>query len=90
MLRCLCSDLAQLCCSPFLSREAANDSSTFPPFGLLTLLSFCTFTQSPLSYLAEAAPSLNTFKQQEDLHPVLVLTSPGLVLAEMSTWPGDS
>lgn len=50
---------AELFCSPFLWRS----SFSFPPFGLLALLPFCTFSESPLSYLAEEAPSLNTFKR---------------------------
>lgn len=57
--------LPELCFSAHhFTGGAANDSSAFPPFGLLALLSYCAFSQSPPSYLAEEAPSLNTFKQR--------------------------
>lgn len=65
----LCCDACALCLTGLsfsahhFFGEAANGCSTFSPFGLLALPSFCTFSQSPLPYLAEEAPLPNTFKQ---------------------------
>lgn len=50
--------------------EAAHDSSTFPPFGLLALLPFCIFS---VSCLGEEYPSKSTV--QPDLHPAEYLAA---------------